>query len=197
MGNHGMIFPMRRSALISFAALIVLGVGCDAPKLTVEDAVEKAAEQVQSAVQEATERGAEEVAKRQTGQDVDIDFTHSGATIVDPATGKTVSVGAAVSIPAGFPSDIPVYPGATPTSLSLDPNKTDASLLLITKDGRNAIRDWYNAQAATAGWETDGALETADQVLLSFKKDGAKLTVTVLPPNLQKETGILLLRKGE
>lgn len=177
-------------------ALVCVGVGC-ADKLDVTQVVDQAKETVQGAVRQTVEQGVEKVTSQKINTDIGVDFSEGGATFTDPKTGKTVAVGAQVTVPADFPADMPQYPGAVATSLSFDAAHVDASLLLMTPDTRAQIREWYATAAAEAGWTQEEILDTADRFVVAYAKTGATLTVTILPPNLQKEVGILLLRQGE
>lgn len=184
--------------LFVLPAVLFVGAGCGPtlPMLSV-DAV---AERVQDSVSRAMERGAEEVTRQRTGADVDFDITGGGAMYTDPATGRFVAVGESVALPDQFPADIPVYANGTPTSVSVEGNGVSASLLVLTTDSREDIRSWFLNATADAGWTHEGTFDTADNAVLSFTRSGdaaGKLTVTIMPPNLQKEISVLVLRKGE
>jgi hypothetical protein len=191
-------FVSMKRLLWVLAPLALVGLGCNPP--SADELAARVKEQVQNTVTQAVEKGAEEVAKQRTGGDVDLDITHGGASYTDPATGRYVAVGEHVAIPDQFPDDIPVYENGTPTSVSIEGSGKSASLLVLTKDGRNTIRDWFLSAAESKGWAREGVVETADNIVISFARPddaSAKLSVTIMPPNLQKEVSVLVLRKGE
>ncbi|MEN9557693.1 MAG: hypothetical protein RL141_62 [Candidatus Parcubacteria bacterium] len=185
---------MPRAALL-IVPFLLLGAGCALPSK------EEIARSAQDAVTQAAERGAEEIAKHNIGKDVDIDMTQHGAVFRDPVSGRTIAIGEKIALPEGFPADIPLFPDATPTSAAVDPVAKSATLLVTTTEPHAAMRDWYAENATALGWAAEGTLATADRTILSFTRpEGAgtaKLTITVMPRNLQKEVMVLVARKGE
>ncbi len=189
--------PMTISPkLLSVAALFVLvGAGCNPLSMfqkQAEDAAQKAA-------MAGVEGSIEASIKQNTGKDVDVEFENDGASYTDPETGDTFAMGDNVAIPSDFPQDMPRYPGSTPKSVSLT-GELDASLLVETSDKRAAVRSWVEAEFPKAGWTSDGTVESADMVILTFSRSEnggtARAVVTISPPSVQEKTNIVMTRKG-
>jgi hypothetical protein len=177
---------------IALAALVFLGAGC-----SVQDAIQGWFEQLAS---KAVEKSAETGIRNAIGKDVKVDVTAQGASFTDPKTGRTFAVGESVTIPAGFPTDVPLYPKAVFTSVTMDTGGADAGYIFSTKDARAAVRDWYKDEASKQGWSSEAGFENADQVILSFSKPitggTARMTVTIPPMNVHGETTVIVARKG-
>lgn len=183
-----------RRVLIPVALLSLLGSGC---ATSVSDAAHGLFQRIASKV---AETGAEQGIKNATGKDIGVRVTDTGATFTDPKTGRVLAIGDAVSIPAGFPADVPLYPGAVPTSVTVDAGGSNAAYIFSTTHTRFTVRDWFNATAVENGWKNDQSFETVDQIILSFTKPSAngtaKLTVTVSPTNVHGEVTAVVARSG-
>lgn len=180
---------MRTSIAVIVFSLLLFGAGC-AP-------AEQAAQTVRNKIAEGAAEGA---IKAQTGADVDVNVNNNGLSFTDPKTGRSFSAGDNVSIPSNFPRDVPVYAGATPTSVSVFEEQKSASLLLITADDRNTVKDWYATESESLGWTKEGIIETADNIILSFSRaengGTARMTVNLPPKSLDGKTQIIIGRNG-
>lgn len=74
-----------------------------------------------------------------------IDTSSGGTTVTDPKTGTTVTSGAAVKLPAGWPANVPVYPGATIRNALASLSGKTATL--VTKDPAAKVADFYKTKS--------------------------------------------------
>ncbi|HEY1695688.1 MAG TPA: hypothetical protein VGG39_26150 [Polyangiaceae bacterium] len=92
------------------------------------------------------ERAEEKAIERSTGGQVKIDDKKGTLTII--ADGGAVTMGAAATIPADFPKEVAVYPGAKPQMVakSLDPKGKQAwSVTMETPDPSAKVVAYYKA----------------------------------------------------
>jgi hypothetical protein len=75
------------------------------------------------------------------------------------------------AMPEGYPSDLPTYPGATPTSSMLVPGGT-GMLVLSSKQPADAVFAFYQKELPAQGWSVDEVVEDA-MVVKASKGDRA------------------------
>src|SRR4051812_17885236 len=66
------------------------------------------------------------------------------------------------SVPAGYPKDVPVYPGARVASTQALPEKHLIELTLESADERAKIGDYYRTGLQSAGWKIDNSFSSTD-----------------------------------
>jgi hypothetical protein len=91
--------------------------------------------------------------------------------------GATVLKGEDVEIPPNFPGDVPRYPGAKASAVTILPNDAASSVLLITGDPVATVAAWYEANAA--GWAASAPESGTTREVRRFLKPGVTLTVTI------------------
>jgi|GEM_PF-992260 len=127
--------------------------------------------------------------------------TKNGSISVTGKDGETASIGKSISIPSGFPSDVPIYKPSD--VIFATSSKNDYNVSLLTSDTEAQVSDYYTKQLASNGWvskSSNGAivfeggsissLEKGDNVLAIFivrdsKNNGEKtsITISVKPKN--------------
>lgn len=97
--------------------------------------------------------------------------------------GNSVSLGGNVSLPSGFPSDVPIYPDSK-IKLSTKSDKGDYSVTLTTQDGQSKVADYYKNEMVSKGWTSgdEQALGEIGQMnaVGTYTKGDLKTTLVVL-----------------
>jgi hypothetical protein len=83
-----------------------------------------------------------------------------------------------VSLPDGFPSDVPVYPGATVALSSKTPE--GVHVLLQTKDGVQDVRRFYQEKLKAAGWKIATTVNVPGGIMLQANKGKRVQNVTTM-----------------
>jgi hypothetical protein len=180
-----MRFP-RSSGLVALSLLALLGAGCN-PFDTAKQAAQTAA---QGAMEEAI--------KAKTG--ADLKFSKEGVTYTDK-DGRVFAIGEEVKIPDAFPKDIPLYPAAKPTSVSVSDDRLTASILLRSTASVADIIAWYDTEAVKVGWEKKGDTDAAGTKVTSYKRgEGDAMETLVLSVSASTDgtngSMIVLARQG-
>ncbi len=126
-------------------------------------------------IQEAiANKAAEKAVEGASGGPVKIDTSSGGTTVTDPKTGTTVTSGAAVKLPAGWPANVPVYPGATIRNALASPSGKTATL--VTKDPAAKVADFYKTKS---GLKLESDIDLGQQHVLVFKNGKGTVTVSL------------------
>lgn len=126
-----------------------------------------------------------------TGQNVDVDS--SGDKVTVQTEEGQVSFEAGGSLPEGFPSDFPVYPGAKVVSSSTVQGEKDSGMSVVweTSDSQATVADYYKKELPAAGYSVVSTFAANDSLTISFKKgetegfmgvtsgEGGKTTISV------------------
>lgn len=92
-----------------------------------------------------------------------------------------------VALPAGFPSDVPLYPAATLVlAVTLDDSE---QVTLHTSDDIPNVVKFYRDQLAASGWTIEAELDVQRGNMISSDKDGRTCSV-VLTRKSDKITAI-------
>jgi cytoskeletal protein RodZ len=77
------------------------------------------------------------------------------------------------SLPDQFPSDFPIYPGATiANSWSASGNETQGvSVVWDTDASIKDVSDFYNDKLSNGGWKVSGTFTNESSTTISFEKD--------------------------
>lgn len=94
------------------------------------------------------------------------------------ANGDLVLKGENLTIPPDFPSDVPVYPGASVDGVTKVAAADAAALLLTTMDRVDNVATWYDAQTAGMWTPVTTSTET-NKATRKYKKPGYSLDVTI------------------
>jgi len=128
--------------------------------------------------QESQERQAEKIIERESGGKVKADISKGKMTLKDAEGHEhTVSMGAAVEVPEGFPKDVLVYKGATPLTAMKGDN--GYHLTLRTKDEPKKVADAYTSALKAQGWELEQTMAMPQGTMLHFKKGERTAAVVV------------------
>ncbi len=157
-------------------SLMAGGCGPSEESTTVEDergnkaSVTKSAERNDVQIKIETDHGKTVLTQTEDG----------GMSIVGPDGQKIAIAGqeGEVTLPKGFPEDVPVYEGATPVNTAEIPDGT--LVVLTTSDPLAAVAGFYKERLKAEGWEQQGAAEEPESVTLVNGKEGRELIVAVL-----------------
>jgi hypothetical protein len=112
-------------------------------------------------------------------QDRELKYSRVGDTLEADVTGKEkmhLETGEqGVALPHDFPSDVPLYPGATLTlAVTIDDL---LQVTLHTADDIPAVVKFYREQLEAADWKIDAELDVQKGDMLSADKDGRTCSV--------------------
>jgi hypothetical protein len=85
----------------------------------------------------------------------------------------------AATLPAGFPADVPVYPGAHPTG-SLAATGKGMIVTFQSADAPEKVFSFYRAELAERGWSISGEVSVLGQGALSGTKDTRTASVVIV-----------------
>ncbi len=109
--------------------------------------------------------------------------------------GNSISVGGNVTLPANFPSDVPIYPGSK-IKLATKSEKGEFTVTLTTPDSQEKVSSYYKEQMASKGWLSDNveALGEIGQMngLGSFTKDSQETNLAVLQNKENSSTTVFI-----
>ncbi len=126
--------------------------------------------------QKVGEKVAEGIIEKATGGNADVDVKDGSLTV--KTSEGTFSTG--TSLPADWPKDAPVYPGATITySGSSNPQAGESGFgaMLTTKDSAQKVRDYYARELVVQGWKTEATYNADESSVVSATKDTRAFTV--------------------
>lgn len=95
------------------------------------------------------QKAAEKAVESASGGSVAINNgTSGGVTVTDPSTGATAVSGATVKLPAGWPANVPIYPGAAIRNALTSPSGKTVTLATNGRacEGRRLLQDEVGAQ---------------------------------------------------
>ena len=97
------------------------------------------------------------------------------------ATVISVTGGASFTDPSELPRDIPRYPGASYTGVSISVTGNDVAAELTTSDSVASVQRWYETMAPKLGWVKRESLAQAvfgtnKKMSLSFRKSDGSMT---------------------
>jgi len=140
---------------------------------------------------------ARKVAEKATGVSVNED---SGKVVVTGKEGEKVEIqgGDTVSLPEGFPKDVPTYENATlkvSNSMTTE-GKTTYSVSYETSDDVDTVHAWYKDALPKNGWALEGDVVNnangQSMAILGGKKGEAALNVSVISGTDGSKTTISL-----
>jgi hypothetical protein len=92
--------------------------------------------------------------------------------------GFQAELGERVKLPADFPRDIPVYPGATPQMAIARPRE-GMVLNLRSQDSRQEVYEFYASELASEGWEIGTEMDLGGQRMLTAVKGERRALLTI------------------
>ncbi len=117
--------------------------------------------------------------QQQVGKHADVKMGEDGAMQFATSEG-TVSTGNAV--PADWPTDVPVYPGAAVQySASVNPSggKKGNALILMSLDDVQKVSDYYKDALGSQGWASVQVMNAGGTMIMSMTKDDRTLSLTI------------------
>lgn len=130
-----------------------------------------------------------------TGMKIDGDATTGeGMTITDSKTGGKISVGNQ-EIPADFPKDFPIYPGAKATgSLSGMNKEVDKGyyIIMTTPDELANLKTFYDTNLKKNGWIVESSMTLGEMYTYTVKKGTYTGSVSVTRGDKDKESSIII-----
>jgi len=120
----------------------------------------------------ATGPEGEKATVRQDGDGAGITIEGKQGEKVQIAAGE-----AGVSLPDGFPKDVPVYPGATVIASATAKNMMNVSLQ--TTDQPQQVKTFYQEKLKQNGWETQSTMNVPQGTMLHATKDQRTQMVTI------------------
>ncbi len=165
-------------------SLALFGWGCNPFQAAQDKISEKVGESV-----------AETVLGKATGGNVDIKNDGSEYSFTDNKNGGTASFGEDVKLPAGFPTNAILYPGAVNKGVTMN-TKDHKSVWVMqeTTDDVKKVTDWYASETKSKGWKEDSNMSFSGSSLISWSKEGEKLGLSAAPgedENVGKTTLIM------
>lgn len=112
------------------------------------------------------------------GADVDVDADGSMKIETDEGT---MDIGNS-SLPADWPEDIGIYPGAKiaySASVTTTPDKPGMAVVLQTSDSAADVNAYYKDQFESNGWEIVGSMNAGSSITMAAKKDGRVASVMI------------------
>ncbi len=147
-------------------ALALMGIGCN-PFASMQQKIEnKIGETV---VEKMIEAG--------SGGKVDVDATGEGVTFRDNKTGEAVTFGTG-TLPAGFPEDLPTYPGGQIILANVAGAGKTATLSQTVEEDVDTVFAWYDSTLKADGYTTEGSA-TAGLTFRKYVKGDTQIVLTV------------------
>jgi hypothetical protein len=115
------------------------------------------------------------------GNTVAVDGKTGQVTIKTDNGTAVYTAGAGATLPSGFPSDVPLYPGAAVTgsvNASGQPGKESQVVTFETKDSAESVAAFYKSKLS--GWQMSAEVGTPDGKMLVLQSPDSKRTVTLL-----------------
>jgi hypothetical protein len=124
----------------------------------------------------------EEAIERDAGSKVDVDLTEDGVRIRGRGDRRDYSfaAGGKIRLPDSLPWDVTLYPGAE-LQMAQELSVNDVNVVLLTKDGRDQVLDFYKNEAPAKGWRFTSEAGLEGEVFLGFVTEGKALTVAAAP----------------
>ncbi|MDD4872424.1 MAG: hypothetical protein PHR77_17880 [Kiritimatiellae bacterium] len=114
-------------------------------------------------------------AKDKDGKKSDINISGDKVTVNSTDGTATFAGGGSAKIPDNFPKDVYVYDGATVAAVVTVPEGCNMSLQ--TKDSSEKVIAAYKSKMGANGWKEEASYNTAQQVMISYKKDNKTANV--------------------
>ncbi|CAN5901984.1 hypothetical protein BH11MYX4_BH11MYX4_57460 [soil metagenome] len=125
--------------------------------------------------EKVAQKAAEKAVESASGGSVAVtNGTSGGVTVTDPSTGATAVSGAAVKLPAGWPANVPIYPGAAIRNALTSPS--GKTVTLATKDTSAKFADCYKTKS---GLKLENDMDLGQQHMLMFKNGKGSVVVTL------------------
>jgi hypothetical protein len=97
-----------------------------------------------------------------------------GMTFTDPSTGTTVTTGDSVKLPDGWPTSVPIYPGAAVRSAMTTPGAQ--TVMFATRDPLPKVIDFYKTKA---GMTVENDIDLGPQHIIVLKNPTVSVTLSL------------------
>lgn len=127
-----------------------------------------------------TEKGVESIVSQYTNGTVDIDTKNNTVTI--ESEDGTATIGSQ-ELPDNFPSDIPVFPGATVLG-SVTGSASDGSGIFVSlnsTDSMDDVKDFYGYRLSDNGWGEEQKTTIGNITNYSVMKGDRRLSISLTP----------------
>jgi hypothetical protein len=193
--TEGMRYFMNRLVwIVSIFTMIAVFMSCGkAKEAAVEQAIERQAASQGEKVDVDVSGDKMTIQSEEGTMHVDGDkatyTSKDGTTKIDGNSMEVTSQDGAVhmvtgdkaALPADFPKDVPVYPGAQVTVASTDKSNHTTMITLHTPDALDKVSGYIQTEATSQGWTEDMVIkQPGDQPMhmFEYKKDTRTLVVT-------------------
>ena len=108
-------------------------------------------------------------------------------------TGLEAALEGDISIPTGFPKDVPMYPGAVPTATM----SSEGQGTLVTFDSNDEpqrVFDFYEEQLIDNGWSIESSATMGSQWMLSAVKDDRKAHISIAGAKAGSQIGVAIAK---
>jgi hypothetical protein len=112
----------------------------------------------------------ERVTETKNGEDTELAFKGMNGENIRSSVGKK-----GVALPLDFPSDVAIYPKATPIMVATKDKET--AVLLTTTDSLQKTLTFYKGQLKERGWKIKLSSDAPKVSLLQAEKEGRTLAV--------------------
>lgn len=162
----------------------------------------------------AIEKAIEEQAAAE-GRNVDVDIdggrfsveTEDGSYVADgesvEMTAKDgqfkMALGDKATVPADFPKDVPVYPGAKVTMSMSDAESSSMSLQLETPDSVDRVAEFLKSELPAQGWTNDTEIKTggdSPMQMLGYKKDNRTVQFMIQGTGTATQLSVTIASEG-
>jgi len=87
--------------------------------------------------------------------------------------------GGSISLPANFPSDVPVYSGFTAMTSVTPPGQSGGTVSFKGSADPQKVMDYYQTQLKGKGWNQEQATANPNALFTAFSKDDQQITISV------------------
>ncbi len=154
------------SVAMAAAALALLGAGCNP---------------MQSAQQAAADKLAGSLLSKASGGKVTVNSEGGQYTYKDNKSGAEMTIGENAQLPSDFPTDVPLYAGAKPTSVLVNKQDNTANITLTTDAATADVVKWYEGKFKADGWSEDQNTTVNSVEFRQYSKGSVKMTLSVWP----------------
>jgi len=136
---------------------------------------------------------AEQAIEAATGGKANIDASKGEVTVkTDDGTWSSSD-----KLPANFPSDVPLYPGAKVQGSVVAAQQQGSGHYagLETVDTIDKVVSWYKAEVVAKGWQVTANFEAGGGVMIGGSKDTRDLVVTVSKEGDKTVIGLVVSQK--
>lgn len=152
---------MKPVTLAALASIAMFGFGCKSPTEAI------------------TEKLTEKAVEGYVNSKIDGSVDFGDGTVTYSGDGVNAAYGEGAKLPADFPTDVPVYPGASLLMASVSSKDNTASLMANSKDASSKVTAWYADALKSKGWSQGLEQDLGSAWYRQFTKDARELMVSI------------------